>query len=67
MIENVPAYAGFDIAELPLDTFELRWLPGLEIDGILVGLNWSGRKATGYDGEPAEVAASILSRRSRPL
>jgi len=37
------------------DEWIARWLPGLQDDGILVGLNWSGARATGYDVEPGAV------------
>jgi hypothetical protein len=28
-------------------------------DGLLMGLNWSGKKALGYDLEPMEVQRSV--------
>ncbi len=37
-------------------------LASLERDGLLVGLNWSGDRATGYDVEPASVLASFAAR-----
>jgi hypothetical protein len=40
---------------LSLTEFEERWLPGLERDGLLVGVNWTGARFTGYDVEPADV------------
>lgn len=55
IIKRVPAYAGFQPVELSLQQFILRWLPGLEKDGLLLGLNWTGQRATGYDVEPAQV------------
>ncbi|RPH67238.1 MAG: hypothetical protein EHM78_21965 [Myxococcaceae bacterium] len=35
------------------------WLPGLERDGRLVGVNWSGNTASGYDVTPSEVRARV--------
>jgi Protein of unknown function (DUF2750) len=55
IIAAVPAYAGFRPCELTVEEFGTRWLEDLERDGLLVGINWSGAAATGYDVEPAEV------------
>jgi hypothetical protein len=33
----------------------------MEKDGLVVGLNWSGKRATGYDIGPAEVLARIAA------
>jgi hypothetical protein len=52
IIASVPAYAGFRPRKLSLDEFRERWLGGLEQDGLLVGINWSGGSVTGYDVEP---------------
>jgi hypothetical protein len=38
------------------------WLPGLERDGLLVGLNWAGDRAQGYDVAPADVLPNITAR-----
>jgi hypothetical protein len=60
--ESVPAYAEMEVVELGIDSWRERWLPGLERDGLLVGLNWSGERATGFDLEPAEVERSLAAR-----
>ena len=57
VIETVPAYGGFEPEALPLHVFRQRWLPGLERDGLKVGLNWAGAWATGYDLTPSNVEA----------
>jgi hypothetical protein len=62
VIENVEAYSGFDPVPLALDEWRSRWLPGLAKDGIRVGLNWSGSRATGYDLTPEEVEANLAAR-----
>jgi hypothetical protein len=54
---QVAAYRSFEVVEIGLDDWTGRWLPGLERDGLLVGINWAGPRATGYDVPPAEVAA----------
>jgi hypothetical protein len=55
IIATVPAYAGFRPRRLSLSEFEEEWLDDLERDGLLVGVNWSGRRATGYDVEVGDV------------
>ena len=59
VVSTVPAYAGFEVVEVPLDAFLTRWLPGLERDGLRVGLNWSGARATGYDLAPSDVLTQL--------
>jgi hypothetical protein len=34
-------------------------VPDLKRDGYLVGLNWSGAHALGYDLEPDDVVANV--------
>lgn len=62
VIDNVEAYQGFEVIALPLDEWQSRWLPGLQEDGIRVGLNWSGQRATGYDVSSEDVARNISIR-----
>src|SRR5215831_9611475 len=64
IIANVPAYRDFEPHELAWSEFCERWLPGLTRDGILVGVNWSGTRAVGYDVSPAEVVANVEAARS---
>lgn len=59
IITNVPAYKNFELVELSWYEFKNKWLPGLTRDGFLVGLNWSGDNATGYDVEPENVLKNI--------
>ncbi len=59
VIETVPAYASFEIVEIDGDTWRHRWLPGLERDGLLVGLNWSGKRAVGYDLTVADLTRNL--------
>ncbi|HXH80026.1 DUF2750 domain-containing protein [Nocardioides sp.] len=62
IIAHVEAYEGSIVTALSLSEWNGRWLPGLERDGLLVGLNWSGANATGYDISPAEVLANLNGR-----
>ncbi len=62
VVATVSAYEEFGMVEVTLAEFTSRWLPALERDGLRVGLNWSGPRATGYDVHPSEVAAALASR-----
>jgi hypothetical protein len=59
IIKTVPAYAGFVPEEISWETFCATWVPGLTRDGVLVGVNWSGKRAVGYDMEPEELQRSV--------
>jgi len=61
VIDNVSAYRGFKVERIPLDKFLRNWLPGLAKDGLFVGINWSGERATGYDMHPDDVAKRLAS------
>jgi hypothetical protein len=41
------------------EEFRDEWLPELEEDGVLVGVNWSGKKAAGYDLDVSWVRNAI--------
>ncbi|WP_041840662.1 DUF2750 domain-containing protein [Actinoplanes friuliensis] len=56
VVGAVPAYQGFAVVEIPVSDFLDSWLPGLQRDGLLVGVNWAGARATGYDMAPTQVA-----------
>jgi hypothetical protein len=59
IIKTVPAYNGFEPYEISWDEFSQKWVPGLSKDGQLVGVNWSGPRAIGYDLEPGKVKQSV--------
>lgn len=61
VIGNVAAYEGFVVFEVSLEEFRSRWLTGLERDGLLVGLNWSGPSATGYDLAAVDVERNLAN------
>jgi len=70
IIQTVPAYAGFRAHELSWDVFRDRWVPGMTRDGLRVGINWSGTRATGYDLEPAAVQRAVeyeISQLEKPV
>ncbi len=67
IIATVAAYQSFVPVQIELAAFLVRWVPGLTKDGILVGINWTGDRATGYDIAPAQVAERIAgASRVRP-
>jgi hypothetical protein len=55
MVESVIEYKDCWTHALTLDEFESKWLKGMEEDDLLVGINWSGSRTTGYDVTPQEV------------
>ena len=59
IIKNIKAYSSFQVYEIALDDFINKWIPGLKKDNILIGTNWSGDKAIGYDFEPEDVLKKI--------
>lgn len=61
IIKTVPAYAAFDPFEISWADFASRWVPGLERDGVLIGINWSGSRAIGFDIEAAKVKEYVES------
>jgi len=67
IINNVEAYTGFEPFDIPLVEFLQAWLPGLERDGLKVGVNWSGARAVGYDVDPTTVALAIRHAQSADL
>jgi hypothetical protein len=65
VISTAPAYAEFEPVKIALQDFRDRWLPGLMKDGDLVGVNWSGPRATGYDATPEDVRANVEAELNR--
>jgi hypothetical protein len=59
IVRNVPAYAGFVPFEISWEEFCKKWVPGLTKDGILAGVNWTGKRATGYDLEAERVRQCV--------
>lgn len=55
-----PGFAGFSVTELPWAEFRDAWLSRCERKDWLVGLNWAGERALGFDAEPGDVRAAIV-------
>ena len=64
IVARAPAYAGFEVVGLPLDEWRARWLPGLQRDGIRVGMNWTGDRATGIDLSAGDVERNLSARQT---
>jgi hypothetical protein len=61
VITTVPAYSSFEPYAIDWDEFAFSWVTYLIENRLLVGINWSGRRAIGYDLEPAEVKEAVES------
>jgi hypothetical protein len=59
VVAEVQAYAAFAPVAIPWDSFCETWEPDLTQDGLLVGVNWGGPIATGFDIEPDELKRSV--------
>jgi hypothetical protein len=66
VIAEVPAYAAFSPVAISWDRFCETWVPGLTRDGLLVGVNWSGPRATGFDMEPEELKRNVQALIEEP-
>src|SRR4051812_21907770 len=55
VVDQVPAYHGFEVVTITMDDWLDGWLACLQRDGMLVGVNWAGARATGFDLTPGQV------------
>jgi hypothetical protein len=55
----VPAYAGYEPFAVSWENFVTKWSPDLSKNKLKVGVNWSGKKATGYDLEPTRLVQIV--------
>jgi len=65
IIKTVPAYAGFEPYEISWCEFCRKWVPRLINEGLLVGVNWSGKRARGYDRDPQRVQEAVEAMMER--
>lgn len=63
IISNVPAYSGFRPEKVTYNKFIHYWVDELSRARQLVGVNWSGKHAKGFDLEPERVELSIEAER----
>lgn len=66
IIATVPAYAVFRPEEISWEDFCAKWVPECERDGMLVGVNWSGPRATGFDMKPSDVQRAVEALIANP-
>ena len=66
IIRTVPAYAALRPLEVSWTDFCTSWGPDLARDGLLVGVNWSGANAVGYDLAPQDVIANVAHHLHAP-
>jgi hypothetical protein len=64
IVDTVPAYAARDIVEISLAEWRERWLTDLDRDGLLIGVNWTGRRAIGDDRKPVDALRNLDARAS---
>ena len=56
---KVPAYADYEPFAVSWEDFITKWAPDLSKNKLKVGVNWSGKKATGYDLEPTKLVQIV--------
>lgn len=56
---TVPAYFGFERYEVSWADFYKEWVPDFVKDGLLVGGNWSSKRAVAYDFEPENLVSNV--------
>jgi len=62
LISKSPAYyKAFKPFRIDWDKFCLNWVPDLTKDGLQIGVNWTGKRAIGYDMEPEEVKLKTVA------
>jgi hypothetical protein len=66
VVDQAAAFLGFEIVVIELDDWLGGWLPCLERDEMLVGVNWAGARATGFDLTPAQAAEWFAGERGAP-
>ncbi|KAB8190601.1 DUF2750 domain-containing protein [Nonomuraea phyllanthi] len=59
IIKTTPTYVAMEPREISVDEWMHEWLPGLKRDGLLIGINWSGPRAVGWDFEVDQVLARL--------
>ena len=64
IISGVAAYDGFEPVEITWQEFREEWVPILQESGLLVGVNWSGKRAVGYDLNPGDVVERVEAARA---
>lgn len=66
IIKTVAAYSGFEPYEISWKDFCTEWVPDFVRDHLLIGVNWSGEHAVGYDIEPEQLVRSVEATIENP-
>jgi hypothetical protein len=64
IIASVDGYSRNGILETTWSRFKREWVPTLVEEGVLVGVNWAGPNANGYE-MPVEVLVKAVAERKR--
>lgn len=65
VVANVSGFRGLQVLGMPWSEFEKAQLAQLAKQGILLGVNWAGKGANGYELPPTMVAESIRGVREK--
>ena len=66
MLEGPLAAPGLVVVSHSWDEFCAEIVPETEREGLLIGLNWSGPRARGYNLAPSDVVARVDAVRAEP-
>ena len=58
-IDVAEGYAAFNVLKVEWKLFAEKWLPGLDADGLLAGLNWQGETGEGFDFDAYELYEQV--------
>lgn len=58
-IDGAPGYAAFSVLKVEWKIFAEKWLPGLDADGLLAGLNWQAENGAGFDFDAYELYENV--------
>ncbi|MDP3821199.1 MAG: DUF2750 domain-containing protein [Burkholderiales bacterium] len=67
IVANASGFSGLTILGMPWDEFEKTQVPQLERQSILLGINWGGKAANGYEVAPQFVTESVRSAREHEV
>jgi len=60
-VKRHPKYAAYEMTEMGFEEFQ-KWLDQLSDEGVLVGVNWSGARLTGYDVSVTDLRSALAHR-----
>ncbi len=66
IIKTVPTFSECEPFEISWDDFCMVWVPRLTKEGKLAGVNWSGKRAVGFDLKPERVKESVEALIANP-